>query len=368
MKIVSKQQNNLVSGRSRRENRMERVAPLAVLPVFFNLQSKRAIVVGGTAAAAWKAELLAACGAQVEVIADELDAEMVALAETSPVTLKLADWREVNFSGAALVIADLMKSADAELCVRKARAAAVPINVIDNPAYCDFQFGSIVNRSPVVVSISTAGAAPILGQAVRRRIETVLPRALGEWGALALNIRARVMETLTPGPARRAFWERFVDMAFSGSVRNSADVVDEIAASVGQDAGKVTLVGAGPGDAELLTIKALRVLQAADVIFFDEEVSPDVLELARREARRLAVATGAQNNSHDLMVSLARQGKQVVRLMSGNPIVEQDGAALANAGIAVEIVPGVQNDGQSVVPDCEAIADGAGSVRHMTAN
>jgi uroporphyrin-III C-methyltransferase / precorrin-2 dehydrogenase / sirohydrochlorin ferrochelatase len=228
--------------------------------------------------------------------------------------------------------------------------------VVDKPGYCDFQFGSVVNRSPVVIGISTDGAAPILGQAIRRKIETLLHPSIATWAAFAKHLRERVMQHLTPGMARRAFWERFADLAFQGRAPESFGdtveaVLEQIASEPAQRVGRVTLVGAGPGDAELLTLKAMRALQSADVILFDDLVSEDVLELARREAKRLMVgkrggrASCAQGDINDLMTRLALQGKQVVRLKSGDPMIfgraGEEIEHLERAGVPVDVVPGI---------------------------
>ncbi|MCB1512335.1 MAG: uroporphyrinogen-III C-methyltransferase, partial [Hyphomicrobiaceae bacterium] len=174
----------------------QRIASLAKLPVFLDLAGKRAVVAGGTAAAAWKAELLAAAGARVAVYAAELCAEMQALIERQSAAGHIAHiaagWSNDALADAAVAVADIEDEDEAAAFVAAARTAGVPANVIDKPAYCQFQFGSIVNRSPVVIGISTDGAAPILGQAIRRRIETLLPASLAGWAALAKDIRDAV--------------------------------------------------------------------------------------------------------------------------------------------------------------------------------
>lgn len=339
------------------KSRPDRMAPLAVLPVFFGLTGKRVIAIGGSEPATWKIELLAAAGAHVQVLAPiaEWCDELIALAETgaSAGTISLVDcrWAPSDLSGAALAVADIEDDAEALAFTEAARAASVPYNVIDRPEYCQFQFGSIVNRSPVVVGISTAGAAPILGQAVRRRIETLLPQTLSGWAQIAQDIRAKVMATLEPGPQRRAFWERFTEHAFT-TPSNAANLEDDITAiAAAPPSGRVTLVGAGPGDADLLTIKAVRALQSADVILFDDLVSAEVLELARREARRMLVGKRAarescrQEDINEMMLTLARQGKHVVRLKSGDPMIfgraGEEIEMLESHGIAVSVVPGI---------------------------
>ena len=337
-----------------------RMSALAKLPIFLDLAGKRAVVAAGTAAAAWKAELLAASGADVEVFAPAPGSEMLQLVErgaaAGSIKLRPLAWRASDLAGAAVALADAADDAEAEAFFNAARAAGALVNVIDKPAFCQFQLGSIVNRSPVVVAISTDGGAPILAQAIRRRIETLLPPALAAWGALAKQLRASVNARLAPGPLRRNFWERFAERALTepagtASLANAGHLIDDIGASDPAPAGRVTLVGAGPGDAELLTLKAVRALQAADVILFDDLVSDAVLELARREAKRMLVGKRGQRDScaqadiNALMLKLALQGKRVVRLKSGDPMIfgraGEEIAELERHGIAVDVVPGI---------------------------
>lgn len=334
-----------------------RIKPLSVLPVFLDLAGKRAVVAGGSEAAAWKAELLAAAGADVHVYArpDDVSEELTNIVAREPgVTLHARAWDGNCLRDAAVALADAENEEQAAAFEAAARQSGTICNVIDNPAYCHFQFGSIVNRSPVVVGISTSGAAPILGQAVRRRIETLLPASLAEWAALARTLRDIVAERLMSGASRRAFWEGLVDRAFGpaphvGAAEELARGIRTTTDEIGR--GHVTFVGAGPGDAELLTLKAVRTLQAADVILFDDLVSDEVLELARREARRILVgkrsgrASCQQHEINDWMVKLARAGRRVVRLKSGDPMIfgraGEEIAALDAAGIPFDIVPGI---------------------------
>ncbi|QDY99690.1 uroporphyrinogen-III C-methyltransferase [Nitratireductor mangrovi] len=335
-----------------------RVAPLAVLPVFFDLTGKTAIVAGGSDAAAWKAELLVAAGASVEIVAREsaLGKEMRRLLAEHGDAMRHADadWRSRPLAGAAMAVADAESDEEARAFAAAARGAGVPWNVIDRPQHCGFQFGSIVNRSPVVVGISTAGAAPVLGQAVRRRIETLLPASLAAWASFARRMRDRVNTLRAPGPGRRAFWETLVDNAFGEppAQDDAATLRHLIARSGGSAAtGHVSFVGAGPGDAEHLTLKAVRALQAADVILFDDLVSDEVLELARREAKRILVGKRAgrpscrQHEINDMMVKLARAGRRVVRLKSGDPMIfgraGEEIAVLEQERIGYDVVPGI---------------------------
>ncbi|WP_152046612.1 siroheme synthase CysG [Aureimonas psammosilenae] len=342
--------------------RPERLGALSVLPVFLSLAGRRAVLAGGSAAAAWKAEMLAASGAQVEIYApsDDLSDEMTELLATGAAAGSLTrldrPWDAACLKGAAVAVLDCESEAEAQAFACSAREAGTPWNVVDKPAFCQFRFGSVVNRSPVVVGISTDGAAPILGQAIRRRIETLLPPTLSAWGRLAAKVRAEVMERLAPGGQRRAFWERFTDAAFTRRVEDADEesqargLVSEIAAAP-SSGGRVTLVGAGPGEAELLTLKAVRALQSADVILFDDLVSDDVLELARREAKRMLVGKRGgrescrQEDINATMVSLAKAGRHVVRLKSGDVAVfgraGEELAELKREGIPVETVPGI---------------------------
>ncbi|MDX0539420.1 siroheme synthase [Sinorhizobium medicae] len=350
------------SQQSERPAKRERVAALATLPLFWPLKSKRVLVAGGSDAAAWKAELLSACGAEVHVYAPRAilsDLFLDVLARGAAHELGRfvhhdKAWHADAFRDAAIAIADCDEQSEAEAFFHAARTAGVPVNVIDKPAFCEFQFGSIVNRSPVIVAISTDGAAPILAQAIRRRIEALLPPALKHWASIAQAIRDRVNARLSPGAARRIFWERFVDRAFLGKPEQGVEMrlMAEADRQVTRPSaiGRVTIVGAGPGDAELLTLKAVRALQAADVILFDECIQDEVLELARREARRVPVAGSDKDRSSSNAIlvqgdiaALVRKGKNVVRLQSGNPMaVDEEFAAFERLGLPVQIVPGVE--------------------------
>ncbi len=329
--------------------------PLSTLPVFVALEGKRAVVAGGSEAAAWKAELVAAAGAHVEVFAAEPGEEMVRLERDGPVagTVRIVrrEWDGACLAHAAMAICDAASEGEAQAFKCAARAAGVPVNVVDRPAFCMFQFGSIVNRSPLVVGISTTGAAPILGQAVRRRIETLLPPALAAWAGLAARVRGAVLARLDPGRPRRAFWERFVDNAFSGAPPDEAGAVKLVGETDTAAAGKVTLVGAGPGDPGLLTLNAMRALQGCDVILFDDLVSDEVLELARREAKRISVGKrGARESCRQdditaMMIKLAKAGRSVVRLKAGDPSIfgrsGEEISALRAEGIEIDVIAGV---------------------------
>jgi uroporphyrin-III C-methyltransferase/precorrin-2 dehydrogenase/sirohydrochlorin ferrochelatase len=333
---------------SLRRRQAGRLAPLAVLPVFLALTGRPVVVAGGDAGAAWKAELAAAAGAAVTVYAPQPSDALAALQARGVAAGRLAvvarAWAPADLAGAALAIYSATDDGEAAAFHAAARAAGAPVNVIDRPAWSTVQFGSIVNRSPVVVGISTGGAAPILAQAIRQRIETLLPPSLATWAARARDLRAEVMRRLPDKARRRAWWTRFAEAAFG---RGDEPSLDDVAPAAGQ----VTLVGAGPGDAGLLTLNAVRAMQAADVILFDDLVSDDVLALARREARKLLVgkrggrASCRQADINAQMIAFAKAGRRVVRLTSGDPMIfgraNEEIASLRAAGIAVDVVPGI---------------------------
>lgn len=332
-----------------------RIAPLSRLPTFFALKDKRVIVAGGSAAATWKAELLSAAGARVDVFAQEPSADMLALASAPPngaVFIQGRNWSAQDFRGAAIAVADCPNDKAAAQFAAAARNAGVPVNVVDRPAFCDFSFGAIVNRSPLVIGISTEGASPVFGQAIRAKIETLIPQGFARWAAAALAWRPRLRAGALSFRSRRTFWERFTARAMAAPDRTPDEAeLDALLAPAPRAGGSVTLVGAGPGDPELLTLRAVRALQSADVILFDDLVSTDILDFARREAKKMLVGkTGhapscRQNDINALMISLAKSGRAVVRLKGGDPMIfgraDEEIAACRAAGIPIEVVPGI---------------------------
>jgi uroporphyrin-III C-methyltransferase/precorrin-2 dehydrogenase/sirohydrochlorin ferrochelatase len=333
---------------------------LSRLPLFFALDGKRAVVAGGSAAAAWKAELLSAAGAEVAVYATEISNEMQQVAANPPqgrVSIRRKEWMNDDFARAAIAVGAFETDEAAAAFAAAARAAGVPVNIVDKPVHCDFAFGSIVNRSPLVIGISTDGAAPMFAQAIRSKFEALLPKGFAAWVTAAARWRGRIKASELSFAARRAVWQRFTLHALKNPdhVPMESDLEQFVAEVRGLGAasenGSVALVGAGPGDPELLTLRAMRALQTADVILFDHLVSREVLEYARREAKKMLVGkTGygtacRQNDINTLMVNLARSGRRVVRLKGGDPLIfgraAEEIAACKAAGITVEIVPGI---------------------------
>jgi uroporphyrin-III C-methyltransferase/precorrin-2 dehydrogenase/sirohydrochlorin ferrochelatase len=328
---------------------------LARLPVFYALAGRRAVVAGGSAAAAWKAELLAAAGAAVEVYATDPSEAMIEIAAQANIAIIRRAIEAADLDGAAIAIGAFEDAAEAAAFAALARHAGVPVNVIDKPAFCDFSFGSIVNRSPLVIGISTDGAAPVFGQAIRAKLEALIPRGFARWADAARQWRPRVQALALSFRERRRFWEHFTERAVAAPERApAASDIDALMAEtrgIAADAGSVVLVGAGPGDPELLTLRAVRALQAADVILIDDLVSPEVLDFARREAKKMMVGkTGhgpacRQSEINALMIKLAKSGKRVVRLKGGDPMIfgraGEEIAACRAANIPVEVVPGI---------------------------
>ena len=309
----------------------QRIAPLPNLPLFHKVEGRRAVVVGSSEGATWKAELLEVAGADV---------------------VRLNDWSAEQLQGAAIAVADLPNRDEAQRFLAAARSAGAVANIIDQTDLCDVFFGTIVNRSPVVVAISTDGAAPVLGQSIRARIESVLPLGLSDWAKAAKEWRSRLKQRIASFADRRAFWQRFAATAWDAPDRTPSDADFEALVSAQPERkGRVTLVGAGPGDPELLTLKAVRALQSATVILHDHLIGPDVLELARREARRVPVGKSGhgpsckQSDINEMVVNLALAGENVVRLKGGDPMIfgraTEEIDACRAAGVEITVIPGI---------------------------
>ena len=332
---------------------------MQAFPLFMSLKDRRTLVVGGGEMAARKVELLLAAGAQVNLIAESVTGELAQLIAEARITWAGRTFDDGDLVGVSLVI---VASEDEPLQMRVSALAqryCVPVNVVDRPALSSFTMPAIVDRGPITVAISTGGAAPALARKLRAEIERALPAAIGRLARFAEIFRAQVRRTLPETARRRIFWDR----VFEGRVGELALAGDEISArreliklldgarNASSPTGMVHLVGAGPGDPDLLTLKAHRLLQRADVIVYDRLVSSEVLAMARRDAERIYV--GKRRGAHCLpqpeinerLAALARAGKSVVRLKGGDPLVFGRGGeeieALLTAGIAVEVVPGI---------------------------
>ena len=317
---------------------------LNTFPVSVKVAGRKVVVIGGGDEALAKVRLLARTTAQISVIASDIEADFspfaVTLVERAPLPCDLL--------GAALAfIADY--GAEGRAGERMAHAAGIPLNVVDRPARCDFYTPSIVDRAPLTIAISSEGASPVLARLIRARIEAMLPPALGRLASLAGSLRHKVEALIQDGAARRRYYEALVT---SPTIKDDvgAQALLERHATSGAG-GEVWLIGAGPGAEDLLTLRAQRLLQEADVIVHDQLVPQVVVEMGRRDAERIPVGKAKGHHSFSqaqinaLLVRLAGEGKRVARLKSGDPMVfgraGEEIAALRKAGIAYAIVPGV---------------------------
>jgi len=329
------------------------------LPVMLHLADARALLVGGGGPAVAKARLLLAAGAEVTVVADAPVAEFYDWAYEGVLTLHRRGFEPDDLAPATLVIAATDDEGENLRVSAAAHGRNIPVNVVDEPGLSSFTLPAIVDRDSVVVAISTSGAAPALARWIRARVERVLPARVHDLARFAERHRGDVRTAFADSPARRRFWDRVFDGPIAEAVLNGDEALAERLflgalnqpAATGRDAGHVAIVGAGPGDADLLTLRAHRLLQAADVVVHDRLVGPRVLDLARRDARRIDVGkrSGAhpwpQSAINDLLVELARGGARVVRLKGGDPFVFGRGGEeldhLARHGIRAVIVPGI---------------------------
>ena len=270
-----------------------RIGALPTLPIFFKLQGRRVLLAGGSEPAVWKAELLASAGARVLVCDPSPCTAMALLAEAwgGAIRLEHRAWTSEDLAGVALAIGALDREDGAALQAA-ARRAGVPVNVVDRPELCDFQFGTIVDRSPLLIAISTDGAAPVFGQALRTRIEALLPINISEWAQAARAWRPAVQALHLGFAARRAFWDAFSARAFDGTL-NAPSETDRASftalaeATATADSGSIDCIGLGSGEAGQVTLEAINALQSADVIIVGHDTDPALTNLGRREAERL---------------------------------------------------------------------------------
>jgi len=330
------------------------------LPVCLNLKARRAVVVGGGHVAARKVDTLLRAGARVTVVAPRLMPQLEQRAAAGDLEHLPAEFAPAQLNGAALVIA-ATDVAEVNIAVsRSAQQRQIPVNVVDQPALSSFIFPAIVDRSPLVVAVSSAGSSPVLARRVRAQIEALLPARLG---ALARFMRERreLVRRALGTLARRGFWERMAGGAaasrvLAGDEAAAAEIFarellnSRLKGACGSGLGEVYLIGAGPGDPDLLTLRALQLLQQADVVLYDRLVPDALLERARRDAQRIFVGKEPGEHSqqariHELLVELARQGKRVARLKGGDPFVFGRGGeeleVLATHGIPCLVVPGI---------------------------
>ena len=328
-------------------------------PAFLKLQGRSCLLVGGGDVASRKADMLLAAGARLTVVAPLLCAKLEQYAVAGRVTHRAARFAKSDVEGHCLVV---NASGDAQVGKQvfdAANEAGVFCNSVDDKTRCSFISPAVIDRNPVVVAVSSGGNAPLLTRKVRAQIETILPVRLGKLATLASEWRDRVKSRITDLLGRRRFWEEVFDGPVSNDVlagralsakTNIASLLDR-AAGTKKRVGEAWLVGAGPGEPGLLTIRALQLMQAADVVVHDRLVSKDVLALARRDAEMISVGkmpgcrSTTQDEINEMLVRLVREGKRVCRLKGGDPFIFGRGGeeidALAAAGLRFQVVPGI---------------------------
>jgi uroporphyrin-III C-methyltransferase/precorrin-2 dehydrogenase/sirohydrochlorin ferrochelatase len=332
---------------------------LDFFPVFLDLENRNCLVVGGGKVAARKVSLLLRAGANVEVVAPQLCDEMKRLVSNDKVSHQARKFEEPDVDGKVLVIAGTDQQDVNRSVSELAKARNVPVNVVDQPELCSFIVPSVIDRSPVQVAVSTGGASPVLARLLRARLESYVPAAYGRLARLVESFRDKVKQRFASVDQRRQFWENVLqgevaELLFAGRDETARDYLQK-ALEESEDephpVGEVYLVGAGPGDPDLLTFRALRLLQMADVVVYDRLVAPPILDLVRREAERIYVGkerdrhTLSQENINQLLVRLAKEGKRVVRLKGGDPFIFGRGgeeiSTLMENGVTFQVVPGI---------------------------
>lgn len=326
------------------------------LPLFHRLQQQSVLLVGGGEVALRKARLLADAGALVHVVTLELHPQLRELLEQTGGSYQLRGWQPQDCAGHVLIVAATENSQLNEQVAASANQLNVPVNVVDTPQLCSVIFPAIVDRSPLVVAVSSGGHAPVLARLVRAKIETVLPASYGKLAALAQKYRSAVKQRFADLQQRRVFWENtlqgpIAEQVFSGNAEQAEKMLQDSMQKSASTQGEVYLVGAGPGDPDLLTFKALRLMQQADVVLYDRLVASEIVDMCRRDADRIYVGKAASNHSlpqeqiNRRLVELAKEGKRVLRLKGGDPFIFGRGGEeieeLAQHGIAFQVVPGI---------------------------
>ncbi|MGI9423488.1 MAG: siroheme synthase CysG [Hyphomicrobiaceae bacterium] len=332
---------------------------MTTFPIFIELSERPPLVIGGSDLAAAKVRLLAKRAAHVDVLADTLGSAMQRLVDNGLASHSADQPTIAAIRGRPLVISASDDDDQNASVYAIAKSLGVPINVPDQPAYCTFNLPAIVDRGTVTVAIGTEGQAPVLAQRLRTWIERELHPRLGDLAKLAGEFRSRVAKSVAPGAGRRRLWESVLagpaaDAVLAGNEATARQLVEDAIAKAGDAApppAKVVLVGAGPGDPDLLTVKAVRAIKAADTILYDDLVDERVLELARREVELIPVGkrggrpSTPQSTINDLLITHSAPGKSVVRLKGGDPFIfgraGEELAALRSHGITVDVVPGI---------------------------
>lgn len=355
------------------------------LPVFLRIKQQRVLVVGGGQVALRKVQMLLRAEARIRLVAVEIDAELKQALKDRVHQIEQRSFIEQDLDGCKLAIAATTDSAVNMAVSMAASRRNMPVNVVDQPELCTFIFPSIVDRSPVVVAVSSGGNSPVLARLLRARLETFIPSGYGLLATLLGQYRSQVKRRFASITQRMRFWETVLngpvgELTMSGQgAQAEALLLQQLEQEAGASMqGEVYLVGAGPGDPDLLTFRALRLMQQADVVLYDRLVSPQILNMTRQDAEKIHVGkerskhTMAQQDISELLVTLAKQGKRVLRLKGGDPFIFGRGGEeieeLAAAAIPFQIVPGI-----TAASGCAAYAgiplthrDHAQSVRFVT--
>lgn len=330
-------------------------------PLFFKLENQPVVIIGGGEVALRKADLLSRAQANITIVAPSICDELTELLSADRHQFIYGSYHADHLTGARIVIAATDDGALNEQIYHDARARNIPINVVDTPPLCDFIFPAIVDRSPIVIGISSNGKAPVLARLLRARLETLIPQGYGKLAGLAGEFRDEVKAKIPTLNGRRKFWERAFEgkvseLVFAGDEKKAANMLkaaldDPKPQEMTQNTGEVYIVGAGPGDPELLTFKALRLMQQADIVFYDALVSPEVLDLCRRDADKVYVGKKRSNHAvaqlgiNELLIQHAQNGRRVVRLKGGDPFIFGRGGeeieALRAQNIPYQVVPGI---------------------------
>ncbi|WP_039913191.1 siroheme synthase CysG [Cellvibrio mixtus] len=354
-------------------------------PVFLDLKKRRCLLVGGGDVATRKGRLLAKAGASLRVVAPEISTELRGLVIVSKGEIFEREYQASDLQDCVLAIAATDIESLNEKISADAQTLHIPVNVVDSPALCTYITPAIIDRSPLVIAVSSGGEAPVLARLVRAKLETLIPASYGKLAQIASQWRERIKTRFDNGDSRRKFWEKILQGPAAELMMNGQEdaankfIDDELANDQSQlTKGEVYLVGGGPGDPELLTLRALRLMQQADVVLYDRLVSDAVMELVRRDAERIYVGKRRnehameQENINQLLVDLAKQGKRVLRLKGGDPFIFGRGGEeielLAQNDIPFQVVPGI-----TAASGCAAYAgiplthrDYAQSVRFVT--
>lgn len=355
-----------------------------IFPISLKLQQQPCLIVGGGHIAYRKAVLLAKAGAQIDVVAPEIDENLLQLVQQSQGQYYLAEFStEVELRAYRLVIAATDSHAVNQQVFEACEAEKILVNSVDDPPHCRFMVPAIIDRSPLVISVASNGTSPVLSRQIRTQLESTIPHGMGKLAEFSGQWRAAVKQKIVNPDERRIFWEELYasplkEQVFNDNLEAANQSIQQSLAEWDMPKGEVYLVGAGPGDPELLTLKALRLMQQADVVIYDRLVSAPILELCRRDAEKVYVGKARSNHAvpqegiNALLVKYAQAGKRVCRLKGGDPFIFGRGGEeiqeLYEAGVSFQVVPGI-----TAASGCSAYAgiplthrDYAQSVRFLT--